>query len=143
MTIDWTHFTPWSALGGGLLIGLAAAALILGAGRVMGAAGVLGGALAMRPGDTAWRLWLIAGLLIAPTLLTLFGAANRPHIDASWPMLIGAGLLVGLGTRLGSGCTSGHGICGIARLSTRSIVATGCFMAAGFATVFVVRHVYG
>ncbi len=143
MTIDWAHFSPASAFGGGALIGLAATILILGAGRIMGAAGILGGALAMRPDDTGWRLSLIAGLLLAPTALMLFRAAERPHFDASWPFLIGSGLLVGFGTRLASGCTSGHGICGIARLSPRSMIATALFMAAGFATVFVVRHVVG
>jgi uncharacterized membrane protein YedE/YeeE len=143
MTIDWAHFTPGSGFAGGLLIGLAAAILILGAGRVLGAAGILGGALAARPGDTAWRLSLIAGLLLAPSLLGLFGAADRPRFDVSWPVLIAGGLLVGFGTRLASGCTSGHGVCGVARLSRRSLVATALFMLAGFATVFVVRHVVG
>jgi hypothetical protein len=143
MIIDWAHFTPASAFGGGALIGLAATILILGAGRVMGAAGILGGALAMQPDDTGWRLSLIAGLLLAPTAMMLFGVANRPHFGASWSVLIVSGLLVGFGTRLASGCTSGHGICGIARLSPRSLAATGLFMAAGFATVFVVHHVIG
>jgi uncharacterized protein len=141
MTLDWAHFTPWASLGGGLLIGLAAAVLILGAGRIMGAAGILGGVVDPRPGDVGWRLWLIAGLLLAPSLLMLFSAAKAPLIETSWPALILAGLLVGLGTRLGSGCTSGHGVCGLSRLSPRSIAATALFMLSGFATVFVVRHV--
>ena len=141
MTIDWAHFTPWSSLTGGLLIGLAAGALILGAGRIMGAAGIVGGVVDPRPGDLAWRLWLIAGLLLAPTVLALFSAAKAPAIETAWPLLVVAGLLVGFGTRLGSGCTSGHGICGVARLSPRSIVATALFMFSGFATVFIVRHV--
>jgi uncharacterized membrane protein YedE/YeeE len=143
MTIDWAHFAPASALAGGALIGLAATILILGAGRIMGAAGILGGALATRPDDTGWRLSLIAGLLLAPTVMTLIGLADRPHFDASWVVLIVSGLLVGFGTRLASGCTSGHGICGIARLSPRSLVGTALFMAAGFATVFIARHVIG
>lgn len=143
MTIDWSHFTPGSAFGGGALIGLAATILVLGAGRIMGAAGIFGGALAMRPDDTGWRLSLIAGLLLAPTAMMLLGTADRPRFDTSWPVLIVSGLLVGFGTRLASGCTSGHGICGIARLSPRSLIATGVFMAAGFATVFVVRHLLG
>jgi len=143
MTNDWAHFTPASALGGGALIGLAATILILGAGRIMGAAGILGGALAMRPDDMEWRLSLIAGLLLAPTVMMLFGAADRPHFDASWPVLIVSGLLVGFGTRLASGCTSGHGVCGIARLSPRSLAATALFVATGFLTVFVVRHAIG
>jgi len=143
MTIDWAHFTPWPALLGGLLIGVAAASLILGLGRILGAAGIFGDALALKPGDIGWRLSLIAGLLIAPSLLMLFGAAERPRIDSAWAVLVLAGLLVGFGTRLGSGCTSGHGICGISRLSPRSLVATALFMLAGFATVFVARHVVG
>ena len=141
MTLDWAHFTPWSSLGGGLLIGLAAAVLILGAGRILGAAGIVGRILDFRPGDVGWRLWLIAGLLLAPGLLGLFPAVAPPLIETSWPALIAAGLLVGFGTRLASGCTSGHGVCGISRLSPRSAAATALFMLSGFATVFVVRHV--
>lgn len=141
MTLDWAHFTPWASLSGGLLIGLAAGILILGAGRIMGAAGILGGAVDPRPGDVGWRLWLIAGLLLAPSLLMLFSVARAPLIETSWPALILADLLVGFGTRLGSGCTSGHGVCGLSRLSPRSIAATALFMLSGFATVFVVRHV--
>jgi uncharacterized membrane protein YedE/YeeE len=143
MTVDWLHFTPWSALFGGLLIGAAAAALILCAGRIMGAAGILGGALALQSGDIGWRLSLIAGLLLSPSLLTLFGAADRPRFDASWPLLIVAGLMVGFGARLGSGCTSGHGVCGVSRLSPRSFVATALFVLVAFATVGVARHVVG
>jgi uncharacterized protein len=143
MTIDWVHFTPGSALLGGLAIGGAAAALILGAGRIMGAAGILGGALSLKPGDTGWRLSLIAGLVLAPSVMTILGGVDRPRIDASWPLLIVGGLLVGFGTRLSSGCTSGHGVCGLARLSPRSFVATGLFMLAGFATVFAARHLIG
>ena len=143
MIIDWAHFTPLSALSGGLLIGAAAAALILGLGRILGAAGIFAGALALKPGDIGWRLSLIAGLLLAPSLLTLFGGAEKPHIDSAWPALVVAGLLVGFGARLGSGCTSGHGICGISRLSPRSFAATALFMFAGFATVFVARHGIG
>jgi len=143
MTIDWVHFTPWSALLGGFAIGAAAAALVLGAGRILGAAGILGGALRLKPGDTGWRLALIAGLVLAPSVMTILGGLDRPRIEASWPLLIVGGLLVGFGTRLGSGCTSGHGVCGLARLSLRSFVATGLFMFAGFATVFLARHVIG
>ena len=143
MSIDWVHFTPWSALFGGLLIGAAAAALILCAGRIMGAAGILGGALALQSGDIGWRLSLIAGLLLSPSLLALFGAADLPRFDASWPLLIVAGLMVGFGARLGSGCTSGHGVCGVSRLSPRSFVATALFVLVAFATVGVARHVVG
>jgi uncharacterized protein len=140
VTLDWAHFTPWTSLAGGVIIGVAAAALILGVGRILGAAGIVGGVIDPRPGDLGWRLWLIAGLLLAPGALALFSAARAPVIETSWPMLVAAGLLVGFGTRLGSGCTSGHGVCGVARLSPRSWVATALFMASGFATVFVVRH---
>jgi uncharacterized protein len=141
MTLDWTHFTPWSSLAGGLLIGLAASALVLGAGRILGASGIVGGLIDPRPGDVAWRLWLIAGLLLAPGVLSLLSLAKTPTIATPAPLLVVAGLLVGLGARLGSGCTSGHGVCGIARLSPRSMLATGLFMLAGLVTVFFVRHV--
>ena len=141
MTIDWTHFTPVSALAGGLLIGLSAAWLILVDGRVLGAAGVLGGLLPPRAGDWAWRVALIAGLIAAPALAQLFLRTTPPQIDADVATLIVGGLLVGFGTRLGAGCTSGHGVCGVARLSPRSVAATAAFMAAGFVTVFIVRHV--
>ncbi len=139
MTIDWTHFTPLSALAGGATIGAAAALLILGAGRVMGAAGILGGALDGR-GDAAWRWSLIAGLGLAPSLAQGFWGAAAPTFTAGWPVLLVSGLLVGFGARLGSGCTSGHGVCGLSRLSPRSMDATALFMGAGFATVFVARH---
>jgi uncharacterized protein len=141
MTLDWTHFTPWSSLAGGLLIGLAASALVLGAGRILGAAGIVGGLIDPRPGDVAWRLWLIAGLMLAPGVISLLSLAKTPTIATPAPLLVVAGLLVGLGARLGSGCTSGHGVCGIARLSPRSMLATGLFMLAGLVTVFFVRHV--
>ena len=141
MSLDWAHFTPWSSLAGGLLIGLAAAALILGVGRIMGAAGIVGGVVDPHPDDLAWRLWLIAGLLIAPSLARILWNASPPVFTTSAPILVVAGLLVGFGARLGSGCTSGHGVCGLARLSPRSLAATIIFMAAGFATVFATRHV--
>jgi uncharacterized membrane protein YedE/YeeE len=141
MIIDWVHFTPFSALAGGATIGAAATLLILGAGRIMGAAGILGGALDGRDGDAAWRWSLIAGLALAPTLAQGFWGAAAPTFTASWTVLVVSGLLVGFGARLGSGCTSGHGVCGLSRLSPRSFVATALFMGAGFATVFVVRHV--
>jgi uncharacterized membrane protein YedE/YeeE len=143
MTVDWANFTPGASLVGGALIGMAAGILILGAGRVMGASGILGGALALRTGDVAWRLWLIAGLFLAPTILSLASTTRGPLIEASWPVLVVAGLFVGFGTRLGSGCTSGHGICGVSRLSARSFAATATFMASGFATVFIARHILG
>ena len=143
MTIDWNHFTPWTSLSGGVLIGIAAAMLVLFNGRVAGISGILGGVLIPRRSDIAWRVAFVAGLLAAPWAYLLFAPAVVPRIDAGFGTLIAAGLLVGLGTRYGSGCTSGHGVCGLSRLSPRSLVATGAFMAAGFATVFIVRHVIG
>ena len=139
MTIDWTHFTPWASLAGGMLIGAAAALLVLLSGRIAGVSGIVGGLIALRRGDIAWRWAFIGGLLVAP-LAMLFYPMN-PRIDAGLGTLALAGLLVGLGTRYGSGCTSGHGVCGLSRLSPRSLVATGAFMAAGVATVFVTRHI--
>jgi len=141
MTLDWAHFTPWTSLAGGLIIGLAAGGLILGVGRILGAAGIVGGVVDSRESDLGWRLWLIAGLVLAPGALMVLSAAKAPAIETPWPALIAAGLLVGFGARLGSGCTSGHGVCGLARLSPRSLVATALFMASGVATVFVARHV--
>jgi uncharacterized membrane protein YedE/YeeE len=138
--IDWAAFTPLSAAVGGALIGLAAALLLLFNGRVAGISGILGGLLRPQSGDAAWRVAFIAGIVIAPAAYALFTRLPATAIDASYPMLVAAGLLVGIGTRYGSGCTSGHGVCGISRLSPRSLVATALFMAAGFATVFVVRH---
>ena len=138
--IDWTNFTPVSALIGGVMIGLAAAAFALLNGRIAGVSGILGGLLRPAPGDTAWRAAFVAGLLAAPWAYSLAARLPESTIEASYPVAVIAGLLVGIGTRYGAGCTSGHGVCGIARLSRRSLVATACFMAAGFATVFVVRR---
>ena len=139
--IDWTHFTPWSSLAGGIMIGVAASMLILINGRIAGVSGIIGGLLRPASGDVAWRLAFIIGLLAAPAAYLYLAEPAPPTIAASYPMLVAAGLLVGAGTRYGSGCTSGHGVCGISRLSPRSLVATLVFMAAGFATVFVVLHV--
>jgi uncharacterized protein len=140
MSIDATHFTALASLFGGALIGAAAALLILGTGCIMGAAGIFAGALDTRGVDGAWRLWLIGGLLIAPWLAHVLWSASPPILSTSVPLLVVSGLLVGFGARLGSGCTSGHGVCGLARLSPRSLAATLIFMAAGFATVFFIRH---
>ncbi len=142
MSIDWNAFTPWSALGGGLLIGLAAAMFILINGRIAGVSGILSGLLSPKNGDVAWRLAFLIGLLITPALFALSGHGISVQFDSSYSAMILAGLLVGFGTRLGSGCTSGHGVCGISRLSPRSIVATIMFMAAGFITVYLIRHVF-
>jgi uncharacterized membrane protein YedE/YeeE len=140
MTIDWTAFTPWASLSGGLLIGLAAALFVLFNGRIAGISGILGGMLALPKGDIAWRAAFLLGLVAAPLAYGLFHALPEVRVDAGTGTLVAAGLLVGLGTRYGSGCTSGHGVCGLARLSPRSLAATAAFMLAGFATVFVVRH---
>jgi uncharacterized membrane protein YedE/YeeE len=140
MTIDWNHFTPWNSLAGGILLGLAAALFILLNGRVLGISGIVGGLLPPRRGDASWRLFFLAGLLVAPTVWALFHPAVLPRIAASAPVLVIAGLLVGWGTSYGSGCTSGHGVCGLARLSPRSLVATLAFMGAGFVTVLLARH---
>ena len=143
MTLDWTAFTPMSALFGGALIGLATALLLLLNGRVAGISGIVGGLLRPRPGDVAWRVAFVAGLLAAPIVYALVHALPVVQIDAGNATLIAAGLLVGVGTRFGAGCTSGHGVCGMARLSGRSMVATAVFMVAGAGTVFVTRHVLG
>lgn len=140
MTLNWTAFTPASALAGGVLIGLAAALLILLGGRIAGISGILGGLLRRVPGERAWRAAFVGGLLVSPWLYGALAAPLAPRIEAGWPTLLAAGLIVGVGTRYGAGCTSGHGVCGLSRLSWRSAVATLAFMAAGFATVFVVRH---
>lgn len=143
MNIDWNAFTPLSALAGGVVIGLAAAMLILFNGRIAGISGIIGGLLRPRSGETGWRIAFLAGMLVAPILYGALVGLPEIRIDAGVPMLLAAGLLVGFGTRYGSGCTSGHGVCGLARLSPRSLIATLLFMAAGFTTVYLVRHVFG
>ncbi|TMH58976.1 MAG: YeeE/YedE family protein [Betaproteobacteria bacterium] len=143
MTIDWTSFTPWSAAIGGVIIGLAVAMFVLVNGRIAGISGIVGGLLRPAPGDAGWRIAFVAGLIAAPLCFATVTTLPPVVIEASYPALVVAGLLVGIGTRYGAGCTSGHGVCGISRLSPRSIVATLSFMAAGVATVFVVRHVIG
>ncbi|VVP47233.1 hypothetical protein PS838_05160 [Pseudomonas fluorescens] len=143
MTIDWIHFTPWSSLAGGALIGLAATLFILLNGRIAGISGVVGGLLIPVKGDVLWRVSFIAGLVIAPVLYHMALVQPEIKIEASKLALIVAGLLVGIGTRYGSGCTSGHGVCGLSRRSLRSLVATVAFMSSGFLTVFIVRHLVG
>lgn len=143
MTIDWNNFTPWSALLGGALIGAAASMFILLNGRIAGISGVMGGLLRpgfLAPGDAGWRIAFVLGLLVAPLAYLAFAAWPAVVVDASYGALVLAGLLVGVGTRYGAGCTSGHGVCGISRLSPRSLAATACFMAAGFVTVYAMRH---
>lgn len=143
MSIDWNVFTPWSALAGGVLIGIATAMFALLNGRIAGISGVVGGLLKPRPGDIAWRAAFVIGLVGAPLVYAVFAVLPKPQIAAEYGALVLAGLLVGVGTRYGSGCTSGHGVCGLSRLSPRSLVATITFMAAGFVTVFVTRHLLG
>jgi uncharacterized protein len=145
MTIDWTHFTPWASLSGGVLLGVASALFILLNGRVLGISGILGGLLPPRAGDTLWRIAFLLGMASAPVVYALIAPAGfieAPRIDASYGLIVIAGLLVGLGTRYGSGCTSGHGVCGLSRLSPRSMVATATFMAAGFLVVYFARHLF-
>jgi uncharacterized protein len=137
--IDWQHFTPGTSFAGGLLIGLAAAMLVLLNGRIAGISGIVGGLLARKEGDIGWRVAFVAGLLVSPAILALVRRPVFPHIEAGWITLIVAGLLVGIGTSYASGCTSGHGVCGLSRLSPRSLVATLAFMAAGMTTVFLTR----
>ena len=141
MSIDWAAFTPWSALAGGAIIGFAAAMFALVNGRVAGISGIVGGLLRPTLPDAAWRVAFIAGLVVAPIVYLLFARSPSITIDAGYPTLVVGGVLVGVGTRYGAGCTSGHGVCGLSRASPRSLVATLVFMAAGFATVFVARHV--
>jgi uncharacterized protein len=138
--IDWAHFTPWASLAGGLLIGTAAAMFLLLNGRIAGISGIVGGLLRPQAGDTGWRVAFLLGLVAAPLLYQLAAPLPVVQVDAGSAGLVVAGLLVGMGTRYGSGCTSGHGVCGLSRLSPRSMVATAAFMVAGFVTVFVVRH---
>ena len=140
MLLDWNNFTPWASLAGGALIGLAAALLLLCNGRIAGVSGIVGGLIKPRLHDASWRIAFVGGLMVAPLIWQLFSQLPTIQIDADYGLLIIAGLLVGIGTRYGAGCTSGHGVCGISRLSPRAIVATLSFMAAGFATVYVVRH---
>jgi hypothetical protein len=138
MTLDLVHFTPVASLSGGLLIGGAAALLILGSGRILGAAGLYAG-LVLAPAQM-WRWFWLAGLVAAPLLARLIWTIPAPLFPGSPITLLVAGLLVGFGARLGSGCTSGHGVCGLSRLSPRSLAATSIFMATGFLVVFAVRH---
>jgi len=144
MNLDWAHFTPWASLTGGVILGIASAIFILVNGRILGISGILGGLLPPKVGDTTWRIAFLLGFAAAPTVFHAVVPAQyitAPRIDASELMVVVAGLLVGIGTRYASGCTSGHGVCGLSRLSPRSLVATASFMGAGFATVYVMRHV--
>ena len=135
------NVTPVSGLVGGLLIGLAAALLLLLNGRISGISGIVGGMLATKSSEVGWRVAFVVGLLLGAFLYLLAtGGAIPVRVQASVPVLVAAGLLVGFGTRLGSGCTSGHGLCGIARLSRRSIVASAVFFGVAMLTVFLTHH---
>lgn len=144
MTIDWANFTPWLSLGGGVLIGLATVMLMAFKGRIAGISGVIGALMQLQntpAGHFSWRIAFVLGLFLSAAVYGLFTPVPTSDIDATYPMLIIAGLLVGFGTRMGSGCTSGHAVCGLARLSPRSLVATLSFMASGFVTAYLVFHV--
>jgi len=149
MQIDWLHFSPWTALCGGALIGLASAFLLLATSRIAGISGIVGGLLRTGSSDAGWRLAFVGGLLAAPVLWQLLvpGGLLLPHLFLESPeqllVLAFAGLLVGLGTQLAKGCTSGHGICGLARFSRRSLVAVVIFMATAMVVVFITHHVPG
>lgn len=145
MSIYWEAFTPWSSLAGGVLIGLAAALMVVLLGRIAGISGILGGLLQRATWSSmrqwGWRAAFVAGMLLAPLLWQMFAPLPAMQMPSNPMLIISAGLLVGFGTRLGSGCTSGHGVCGLSRLSIRSLAATLMFMATGVATVFIMRHV--
>jgi uncharacterized membrane protein YedE/YeeE len=143
MNIDWANFTPFVSLTGGIILGLASAIFILVNGRILGISGIVGGLFPPKMGDTFWRISFLLGFAAAPTVFHAVVPAQyitAPRIDATDLMVVIAGLLVGVGTRYASGCTSGHGVCGLSRLSPRSLVATASFMGAGFITVYVMRH---
>ena len=143
MTVDWINFTPWSSLAGGTLIGLAASLFAVGNGRIAGISGLIGSLLQRGGEGVSEKALFLLGLLVAPLLWGLFAVMPLIEFQSGWLGLILAGVLVGVGTRYGSGCTSGHGVCGLSRLSPRSMVATLCFMLSGFLTVFVLRHLLG
>jgi uncharacterized membrane protein YedE/YeeE len=143
MEIDWTHFTPWLSLAGGVILGLACVMLILLNGRILGISSIVGGLLSPSRHQYSWRLTFLSGLFCTPWLmhgLPLSQILIDPRVAANTPTIVIAGVLVGIGTRYGSGCTSGHGICGLSRLSVRSLMATAAFMTSGFAVVAIVRH---
>lgn len=143
MTIDWINFTPWMALSGGVLIGAAAGLFVVLNGRIAGISGLLASLLERGAEGRGEKALFLLGILLAPLCWLLMAELPAAEFQTNWLGLLAAGLLVGIGTRYGSGCTSGHGVCGISRLSPRSVVATLAFMAAGFATVFVLRHLLG
>jgi uncharacterized protein len=138
------NFTPVSAGIGGALIGLSAVVLMLSTGRIAGISGIFSGLLNLRGEDKGWRIAFVAGLILAPVIAGLIGyGMSPPKLPSNWIVIVVAGLLVGFGTRLGGGCTSGHGICGVARLSPRSVAATAIFMVTAIVTVAITHHVLG
>lgn len=143
MNLDWANFTPLTSLAGGVLIGVATVLLLLFNGRIAGISGIVGGLLSPTLGEVTWRIAFVVGLIASPIAFSVVRPLPSVLIDASYLMLAIAGLLVGVGTRYGSGCTSGHGVCGLSRRSPRSLVATTAFMISGFLTVYVIRHVFG
>ncbi|WP_153787474.1 YeeE/YedE family protein [Pseudomonas sp. EMN2] len=143
MNIDWVNFTPWASLAGGALIGLAVSLFILANGRIAGISGLLGSLIQGDGEGRSEKALFLLGLVLAPLLWGVFTVLPEIEVHAGWPALVIAGLLVGVGTRYAAGCTSGHGVCGVSRLSPRSMLATLCFMATGFATVYVIRHLLG
>jgi len=146
MPLPATDFTPWASLSGGILIGLSAVLVMLFFGRITGIIGILAraiGPVAVPWSDRGWRLGFLAGLLLAPLAVMAVSGPIAQTVSSNLPMMALAGLAVGLGTSLGFGCTSGHGVCGLARLSRRSFVSVGVFMATAVATVFVIRHLMG
>ena len=143
MTVDWINFTPWSSLAGGALIGLAASLFAVGNGRIAGISGLIGSVLQRGSEGVSEKALFLLGLLVAPLLWGLFAVLPLIEFQSGWLGLILAGVLVGVGTRYGSGCTSGHGVCGLSRLSPRSMAATLCFIFSGFVPVFVLRHLLG
>ncbi len=144
MTIDWNHFTPCASLAGGILIGLSVSLMILANGRIAGISGILAGLANRNRHELFWRVAFVAGIVVSPWLYSLFfPLPDIDYGDRSWALLILAGLAVGFGSRLGSGCTSGHGVCGLSRLSVRSLAATTLFIVFGALTVFIVRHLAG
>ncbi len=143
MTIDTVHFTPLDSFGGGIVIGLAVILLLFACGRIAGISGIVGGMLNKNTRFEGWRVAFIAGLIGSPLLYRLFFTMPDIHVDTSWPLIVVAGVLVGVGTRLGAGCTSGHGVCGLSRFSPRSLVATLTFMATGWVSATVIGALLG